>query len=50
MSDKKDVALERVIVQFLKHQSPYNKDEVAGFDKDHAEALIQAKVAKLYKQ
>jgi len=44
---KSDVKL--ISVTFLKHHTPYNKGEVAGFEKDYAEWLVDKKIAKLNK-
>lgn len=46
-ADKKGSDL--VSVTFTKHSTPYNKGEIAGFDKDVAEKLVKAKVAKYTK-
>lgn len=36
-------------VVFLKDWRSYNKDEIAGFDEDTAEALVEAEVAEYQK-
>ncbi len=38
-----------VIVEFIGKYSPYNVGEVAGFKQQHADALVRAKRAKLYR-
>lgn len=48
-SDADKKSNELVSVTFLKHFSPYNKDEIAGFEKDFAEKLVKEKVAKFTK-
>lgn len=39
---------DNVAVQFLKSWRGYNKDEIAGFPADQAEALVKGKVAELH--
>lgn len=39
---------DNVAVQFLKTWRGYNKDEVAGFPAEQAEALVKGKVAESY--